>query len=173
MVIVTIEGIPVLLTDFVQFLETPLFSFFGAPVSRTEALGFASGALCVWLVARQHIANWPLGIANCLLFVLLFTQAGLYADAGLQFVFIALGSPQQEMIAHEIMKAGDAVGVAVCCSAALDCVANAPARAPAWMRSARLEWLHGLTREPGLLWRRGLLDAPRFLGIWRRWAMAR
>lgn len=91
MVIVTIEGIPVLLTDFVQFLETPLFSFFGAPVSRTEALGFASGALCVWLVARQHIANWPLGIANCLLFVLLFTQAGLYADAGLQFVFIALG----------------------------------------------------------------------------------
>lgn len=53
-------------------------------------LGFASGALCVWLVARQHIANWPIGIANNVFFIVLFTQSGLYADAGLQLVFIAL-----------------------------------------------------------------------------------
>ncbi|MEV8536930.1 nicotinamide riboside transporter PnuC [Streptomyces sp. NPDC051211] len=59
-------------------------------VSWTEVLGFATGAVCVWLVARQHIANWPVGIANNVFFIVLFTQAGLYADAGLQIVFIAL-----------------------------------------------------------------------------------
>ncbi len=56
----------------------------------TETLGFITGALCVWLVARRHIANWPVGIANNLFFIVLFLQAGLYADAGLQVVFIAL-----------------------------------------------------------------------------------
>ncbi|WP_406386455.1 nicotinamide riboside transporter PnuC [Streptomyces sp. NBC_01618] len=64
----------------------------GTPVSWTEVLGFGSGALCVWLVARQHLANWPIGITNNLFFILLFTQSGLYADAGLQIVFIALAA---------------------------------------------------------------------------------
>jgi nicotinamide mononucleotide transporter len=69
-----------------------LFNAFGAPTTLIEALGFVSGALCVWLVARQHIANWGIGIFNCLMFIVLFTQWGLYADAGLQLVFIALGA---------------------------------------------------------------------------------
>ncbi|MFD6890509.1 nicotinamide riboside transporter PnuC [Streptomyces sp. NPDC059957] len=58
----------------------------------TEILGFVTGAVCVWLVARQHIANWPIGIANNVFFIVLFAQAGLYADAGLQIVFIALAA---------------------------------------------------------------------------------
>ncbi|MFE7776652.1 nicotinamide riboside transporter PnuC [Streptomyces sp. NPDC057445] len=78
------------LTDVLAPLQRPLFTLLGTPVSWTEVLGFGSGALCVLLVARQHIANWPLGITNNVLFVLLFTQAGLYADAALQVVFIAL-----------------------------------------------------------------------------------
>ncbi|MFF5706277.1 nicotinamide riboside transporter PnuC [Streptomyces sp. NPDC012794] len=67
-------------------------AFMGWNTSWTEILGFATGAVCVWLVARQHIANWPVGIANNLFFIVLFTQAGLYADAGLQIVFIALAA---------------------------------------------------------------------------------
>ncbi|MFD8416748.1 nicotinamide riboside transporter PnuC [Streptomyces sp. NPDC059650] len=63
-----------------------------ALVSWTEVLGFATGALCVWLVARQHVANWPVGIANNVFFIVLFAQSGLYADAGLQIVFIALAA---------------------------------------------------------------------------------
>ncbi|MFF1833947.1 nicotinamide riboside transporter PnuC [Streptomyces sp. NPDC058231] len=78
------------LADVLDPLQQPLVTVLGTPVSWTEALGFGSGALCVWLVARQHLANWPIGIANNLFFVLLFTQSGLYADAGLQIVFIAL-----------------------------------------------------------------------------------
>ncbi|WP_332759157.1 nicotinamide riboside transporter PnuC [Streptomyces sp. MT206] len=61
-------------------------------MSWTEVLGFATGALCVWLVARQHVANWPIGIANNVFFIVLFAQSGLYADAGLQIVFIALAA---------------------------------------------------------------------------------
>ncbi|MFJ9077205.1 nicotinamide riboside transporter PnuC [Streptomyces sp. NPDC102278] len=64
----------------------------GWQTSWTEILGAATGALCVWLVARQHIANWPIGIANNVFFIVLFAQAGLYADAGLQIVFIALAA---------------------------------------------------------------------------------
>ncbi|MFF8954610.1 nicotinamide riboside transporter PnuC [Streptomyces sp. NPDC014894] len=80
------------LADLLDPLRQPLFTVLGTPVSWTEVLGFGSGALCVWLVARQHIANWPIGIANNVFFVLLFTQAGLYADAGLQIVFITLAA---------------------------------------------------------------------------------
>ncbi|MGW0606100.1 nicotinamide riboside transporter PnuC [Streptomyces sp. NPDC002640] len=76
--------------DLLNALREPLFTWLETPVSWTELLGFGSGALCVWLVARQHIANWPIGIANNLLFILLFTDSGLYADAALQVVFIAL-----------------------------------------------------------------------------------
>ncbi|MCY0961394.1 nicotinamide riboside transporter PnuC [Streptomyces sp. H27-H5] len=64
----------------------------GWQTSWTEILAAATGALCVWLVARQHIANWPIGIANNVFFIVLFAQAGLYADAGLQMVFIALAA---------------------------------------------------------------------------------
>ncbi|MGW0558880.1 nicotinamide riboside transporter PnuC [Streptomyces sp. NPDC002926] len=78
------------LADILDPLQQPLFTVLDTPVSWTEVLGFGSGALCVRLVARQHIANWPIGIANNLFFILLFTQAGLYADAGLQVVFITL-----------------------------------------------------------------------------------
>ncbi|MGW4032247.1 nicotinamide riboside transporter PnuC [Streptomyces sp. NPDC004838] len=80
------------LADILDPLRQPLFTVLDTPVSWTEVLGFGSGALCVWFVARQHIANWPIGIANNLFFILLFAQAGLYADAGLQIVFITLAA---------------------------------------------------------------------------------
>lgn len=80
------------LADVLEPLQRPLFTLLDTPVGWTEVLGFGSGALCVWLVARQHLANWPIGIANNVFFVLLFTQAGLYADAGLQIVFIVLAA---------------------------------------------------------------------------------
>jgi nicotinamide mononucleotide transporter len=60
-------------------------------VSWTEIAGFVTGGLCVWLVVRRNIWNFPVGIANNVFFIVLFTQAGLYADAGLQVVYIGLG----------------------------------------------------------------------------------
>jgi nicotinamide mononucleotide transporter len=60
-------------------------------VDLVEILGFVSGALCVWLVARQNVWNWPIGLANNLTFLVLFWTAGLYADSTLQLVYLGLG----------------------------------------------------------------------------------
>ena len=79
------------MTRILGWLSTPAFTLWGADTTWAELLGFLSGALCVVLVARQHIANWPLGIVNNLMWLLLFAQFGLYADSGLQGVFIVLG----------------------------------------------------------------------------------
>ncbi|MBJ7290911.1 nicotinamide riboside transporter PnuC [Williamsia sp.] len=74
----------------VDWLGSTAFSAFGAPTSWAELLGFITGALCVYLVAQQNIWNWPIGIANNIVFILLFLTAGLYADSALQVVYIAL-----------------------------------------------------------------------------------
>lgn len=55
-----------------------------------EVAGFATGALCVWLVVRRSIWNFPVGIANNVFFWILFTSSGLYADAWLQVVYVVL-----------------------------------------------------------------------------------
>jgi nicotinamide mononucleotide transporter len=55
-----------------------------------ELLGFLSGALCVWLLVKENIWNWPIGIANNIFYVFIFFRSGLYADMGLQFVYISI-----------------------------------------------------------------------------------
>jgi nicotinamide mononucleotide transporter len=72
-------------------LQQPAFTALGAPVSWNEAVGDVTGLLCVALLAKKHIANWPIGILNNLFFLLMFWSAKLYADASLQLVFAALG----------------------------------------------------------------------------------
>ena len=57
----------------------------------TEVVGFVTGAVCVWLAVRQNSWTWPIGIANNVAFAVLFVGAGLYAGAGLQVVYLALG----------------------------------------------------------------------------------
>ncbi len=88
------------------------------------------------------------------------------------YVFLAVGSPQQEMIAYEARQAGDCSGLAICCGASLEFLTGVTARAPAWMRTNRLEWLFRLCIEPGRMWKRYLVDAPRIFGIWHRWRSA-
>lgn len=61
------------------------------PFPMTEAWGFITGAACVYLVVKEHLWNFPIGIANNIFFLVLFGQARLYGDAGLQIVYIALG----------------------------------------------------------------------------------
>jgi len=60
-------------------------------MSLTEILGFITGAVNVWLLARQNIWNWPVGLANNTLYIVVFLGSGLYGDAGLQLVYITLG----------------------------------------------------------------------------------
>ena len=61
------------------------------PYSLTETLGFVTGASCVYLVVREHVWNFPIGVASAAIYLVVFWQARLFGDAGLQLVFIALG----------------------------------------------------------------------------------
>ncbi len=77
-------------------------------------------------------------------------------------VFVGLGAPKQELF---ITRARAAIGPAVCVGvgASLDFVAGTLRRAPAWMSRAGLEWLFRLGQEPRRLWRRYLIQDPRFV----------
>lgn len=68
------------------------FTWRDVPTTWGEVAAFVTGALGVWLVARQHVANWPIGIADAAFFLLLFAKYGHYADSGLQLVYIGLGA---------------------------------------------------------------------------------
>ncbi len=77
-----------------------------------------------------------------------------------RFVFLAVGSPRQEMLAAAILATGRATGTGLCIGASLEFVAGAHARAPHWMQWAGLEWLHRLVHAPKRLARRYLVDSP-------------
>jgi nicotinamide mononucleotide transporter len=68
----------------------PAFTFSGVATTWAELLGFATGLVCVGMVARQNIWNWPVGIANVILLGVVFLEVGLYADAALQLVYVVL-----------------------------------------------------------------------------------
>ena len=61
------------------------------PFSFIEAVGFVTGAACVYLVINENILNFPIGIVNNIFFLILFTQSRLFGDAGLQIVYVGLG----------------------------------------------------------------------------------
>ncbi|MDX1545587.1 MAG: nicotinamide riboside transporter PnuC [Rhodothermales bacterium] len=55
-----------------------------------EAAGLVFGLACVWLLIRENIWTWPLGIAYVLVSFVVFYQARLYADLALHAVFLVL-----------------------------------------------------------------------------------
>ena len=79
------------LAHLVAPLNHVLFDLGTNAVSYAEILGFVTGAACVWLTVRNRLSNFPVGLANSAFFLVLFLAARLYADAGLQVVYIVLG----------------------------------------------------------------------------------
>jgi nicotinamide mononucleotide transporter len=62
----------------------------GGAASWLESLSFVTGAACVWLTVGENIWNFPVGMANVVTFGFVFLRAGLYADAGLQVIYLIL-----------------------------------------------------------------------------------
>jgi len=60
------------------------------PFSWLETFAVLTGAACVLLVVFRSIWNFPVGIASCSAYLVFFAEGKLYADAGLQVVFILL-----------------------------------------------------------------------------------
>lgn len=77
-------------------------------------------------------------------------------------LFVAYGCPKQDKwIARNQMKIG--VPVALGIGGAFDFISGSAVRAPVWVQSLGLEWLHRLYREPWR-WRR-MLRLPRFMWL--------
>jgi nicotinamide mononucleotide transporter len=58
--------------------------------SCAELIGFVTGVLNVWLVTRESIWSWPLGVLNAGFYIVVFARTGLYSDTGLQVVYLVL-----------------------------------------------------------------------------------
>lgn len=78
-----------------------------------------------------------------------------------RILFVGLGCPKQErwMAAHRGRIHAVMLGV----GAAFDFHAGVKPQAPHWMQHIGLEWLFRLSVEPGRLWRRYLIQNPRFI----------
>jgi N-acetylglucosaminyldiphosphoundecaprenol N-acetyl-beta-D-mannosaminyltransferase len=77
-------------------------------------------------------------------------------------LWVALGMPKQDIWIHDRLKDLN-VPVAIGVGAAFAFVAGTVSRCPEWMGRAGFEWVYRFLKEPGKLWRRDLLDGPRFL----------
>lgn len=74
-------------------------------------------------------------------------------------LLIALGVPKVDQFADEVLKRNPNL-VAVGVGSAFDLLSGIKPRAPRWMQSSGLEWLHRLFSEPRRLWQRYLLLYP-------------
>lgn len=89
-------------------------------------------------------------------------QAGAFiANAKARFSFVAVGSPQQEMVAGAARAFPEARGMALCIGASLEFITGDQRRAPRILQRLSLEWAYRLATDPVRLWRRYLVEGPR------------
>jgi N-acetylglucosaminyldiphosphoundecaprenol N-acetyl-beta-D-mannosaminyltransferase len=81
--------------------------------------------------------------------------------SGARILFVGLGCPKQErwMAAHR----GQIPAVMIGVGAAFDFHAGVKRQAPGWVQKMGLEWLFRFFQEPRRLWRRYLVQNPRFV----------
>jgi N-acetylglucosaminyldiphosphoundecaprenol N-acetyl-beta-D-mannosaminyltransferase len=84
------------------------------------------------------------------------TALRLIHDHGTQVLLVAYGAPAQELWVERLRnRLGVAVAIGV--GGAFDYLTGRVPRAPEWMRSAGLEWLHRLVRQPWRIRRMAVL----------------
>ena len=76
------------------------------------------------------------------------------------YTFLAVGSPQQEILAARVAAVGAARGVGLCIGASIEFLTGAQKRAPRFLRYMALEWAYRLARSPGRLGRRYVVESP-------------
>jgi N-acetylglucosaminyldiphosphoundecaprenol N-acetyl-beta-D-mannosaminyltransferase len=83
-------------------------------------------------------------------------------QSGPDIVWVGLSTPKQELWMADFIDRID-VALMIGVGAAFDYNAGHLARAPGWMQACCLEWLYRLCLEPKRLWKRYLMNNPRFL----------
>lgn len=59
-------------------------------MSALEIFGLITGLLCVWLLIKQNIWTWPVGIAYVFASLYIFYDARLYADFALHIFYLVM-----------------------------------------------------------------------------------
>lgn len=57
---------------------------------QTEVLGAILGIIYIFFSIRQNIFTWPVGLISSFLYVIVFFNAKLYADMGLQVYYVVI-----------------------------------------------------------------------------------
>jgi exopolysaccharide biosynthesis WecB/TagA/CpsF family protein len=83
------------------------------------------------------------------------------AASPFRFCFLALGAPQQEVVAQRLKARGSAKGMALCIGASINFLTGVERRAPLWMQRIGMEWLYRLCQDPARLAQRYLIRGPR------------
>jgi len=116
----------------------------------------------------RHLAHYnppmgfirdPAAVESCLRFV--------EAHSPFRFCFLAVGAPQQEILARQLKIRGRARGLALCIGASINFLTGQEHRAPRWMQRSGLEWLYRLLQAPDRMARRYLVRGPRIFALLR------
>jgi len=148
-------------------LTARLFSDIASPGDRIALVGGEAGDVAALgrlrpdLEIVQHVP--PMGLRRDA--AARAAAADFAVGSGARFVLLAVGSPQQEMIADEMRDRADAAGTALCIGASIDFLVGRERRAPRWMQRLALEWLYRLLSDPGRLWRRYLIEGPQIIRL--------
>jgi len=87
--------------------------------------------------------------------------------APFRFCLLAIGSPQQEVIANKLRERGKAYGLTLCIGASINFLTGEETRAPHWMQKIGMEWLFRLLQDPRRLAKRYLVRGPRIFWLLR------
>ncbi len=83
------------------------------------------------------------------------------ANTQAPLTFLAVGMPQQAILACRIADQPQAQGVGLCIGASIDFLTGKQRRAPVWLQNLCLEWLYRLLSDPRRLASRYLIECPR------------
>lgn len=106
----------------------------------------------------------PAAVEECLRFV--------EQHSPFRYCLLAVGSPQQELLAQRLQQRGIARGMALCTGASINFLTGEEQRAPVWMQNAGLEWLFRLIQAPGRMAGRYLVRGPQIFWLLRRTQIA-
>lgn len=141
-----------------------LFGHVVQPADRIVLVG-STPAQAAALAARYHLTDLrhvdpPMGFIRDEQAVA-DTIAQVEAHSPFRFCLLAVGCPQQEILAQRLARSGRSRGLALCIGASVNFLTGSERRAPRWLQRLHLEWLYRLLQDPRRLAHRYLVRGPR------------
>jgi len=85
-----------------------------------------------------------------------------------EYIFLAVGSPRQEILAQKLKDTNKTTGVALCIGASILFLVDEEKRAPEWMQKAHIEWLYRMMQDPKRLVARYWSNFLKLLRIYKK-----